>query len=916
MPVICSACGGTRPYGDFVQVSYKADPQGYCRTIHVRANGMRIFEWRSFGVDRESYGNKPSGVYCDHDGHPILIDMLTSEDVDMIADRRLPVQQVFDRDKLVRQLLEAAVRLRSDVHVHQIEANEGTYADRVYLPDWLERKLQSQGVDRLYEHQGEAIQQIRGGRNVVLSTRTASGKSLAYNVPIMERLVADSEACALYLAPYKALVEDQYSHLHRWADDGEDQRNRLSLNGFSRFAVNGQSLSVGTLHGQRNVPEHMRKDQASSLVFAEGRYWLTNVHYLHLILQGANSPKGKGPQLLRFLRNLRYVVIDELHQYSGLLGSKVSFVLRRLRMLCDRLGNKNVQFIACSATIANPKQLAEELTGMRGMKGFYEISGAQAPVKDKAIMMWNPGLSDVDQKRRAVVSDLYEILRNVYRGGRWPRSIIFTSNRQQAQHLSRELNIILRRHFHEQGELTEDEPHDYFLPYHAYLTQEVKERTIQRLEQGEILGVVTTSALEVGIDVKCLDVCILLGYPGSQASFWQQAGRVGRSRDGLVIMMIQEEPLQQYFARNPEHFYALPPESAAINTTNPKLLKEHLAYAAHEQGGTLYNAMNYFRSSALRRAVADASDQWQQIDGKLLYQGEAPRYQTLITMGATYTVVVKNGWNEDVLFQSVDERSLIRDYHVDAVFLGPDNRTFYKVRWVNYKQRKVVVEPVRTDYYTRGIIRDSIEIQEITHPLSSDGSLHSNLGNIMVKRSTFGYKKIYQGAAPPETVQLTNMYPVSFQTEAFWLMWDHQGRDELRNRLSDVSDRISVDRETLVEGSLHAVEHAIASAIPAVVRCSMADFQHHSFYAGTALFGMPGMFFYDSQPGGGSGIVEAVADKFGVLLEKSRQIVSSCSCSDGCPSCIQLFHCEKQNEPLHKIGALAVLDYMQENWRN
>ena len=915
MPVICSACGGQRPYGDLVQFSYKADTKGYYRKIHQRANGIRVSEWRSLDPEMELYINKPSGVYCSYDGCCIVDDMLTPEETEMLADRRLPIQHQFNSENLVQNLLEVGTRIRSDVHVHQIDAHQGAYAE-VLIPSWLQRKLDSMGIHKLYEHQGEAIQSIREGRNVVLCTKTASGKSLAYNVPIMEKMVADPNACALYLAPFKALVEDQFAHLKKWSDDAEDGHgNHLSVNGFSRFPVNGQQLSVGVLHGQRNVPEHMRKDQASSFVFSEGRYWLTNVHYLHLILQGVSSPKGKGPELLRFLQNLRFVVIDELHQYSGLLGSKVSLVLRRLRMLCDRLGNKNVQFIACSATIANPKYLAEELTGMRGLKGFYEISGVQAPVQKKTVLMWNPGLSDGEQKKRAVVSDLYEILRTIYKDGRWPRSIIFTSNRQQAQLLSRELNMILRSHLHDHGGLSADEPHEFFLPYHAYLTQEVKERTIQKLEQGEILGVVTTSALEVGIDVKCLDVCILLGYPGSQASFWQQAGRVGRSRDGVVIMMVQEEPLQQYFARNPEQFFTLPPESAVINTTNPKLLKEHLAYAAHEQGGTLINVINYVRSSALRKVVAEASDQWQQNDGKLHYQGDTPRYQTLFTMGATYTVVTKNGWSEDILFQSVDERSLIRDYHVDAVFLGPDNRTFFKVKWVNNRQRKVVVEPVRTDYHTRGIVRDSIEIHDITNPLSSDGAIKSNLGNIIVKRSTFGYRKIYNhGVTPPETVQLTNTYPVSFQTEAFWLMWDQEGRDELHSLLKDVQGRESMEQETLVEGSLHAVEHAIASAIPAVVRCSMADFQHTSFYSGTALFGMPGMFFYDSQAGGGSGIVEVVAEKFGVLLEKAQQIISSCGCSDGCPSCIQLFHCEKQNEPLHKAGALLVINHLRKSF--
>jgi DEAD/DEAH box helicase domain-containing protein len=306
--------------------------------------------------------------------------------------------------------------------------------------------------------------------------------------------------------------------------------------------------------------------------------------------------------------------------------------------------------------------------------------------------------------------------------------------------------------------------------------------------------------------------------------------------------------------------------------------------------------------------------QWKKVDGKLLYQGETPRYQTLITMGATYTVVVKNGWNEDILFQNVDGRSLIRDYHVDEVFLGSDNRTFYKVKWVNNKQRKVVAEPVRMDYYTRGIVRDSIDVQEIIKPLVTDVHLKANIGNIIVKRSTFGYKKIYNhSSVPPETIQLPNTFPVPFQTEAFWLMWDEQGKSEMRGLLNNIKDQDST-LEEVFEGSIHAVEHAVVTAIPSIVKCSMADFQHISFYSGSTLFGMQGLFFYDSQAGGGSGIVETVAEKFRALLEKAKQIIDSCHCSNGCPSCIQLFHCEKQNEHLHKAGGLIVLDYLQDFW--
>ncbi|MCA0757015.1 DEAD/DEAH box helicase [Paenibacillus sp. N4] len=908
MPIICSTCGGNKPYGDFLQISYKADPQGYCREVRQRANGIRISEWSVWSSETERLSGRPAGIYCMHDDSPVLDEILMSEEAELLTDRRFPVQQSFSAEELSVELSKLSERVRSEVYVHEIAAEQGAYAENLTMADWMKNKLRAMGIEQLYAHQGEAIQAVRQGRNVVISTKTASGKSLAYNVPIIEKLVSDSDACALYLSPFKALALNQFTYLKRWVDP--DQADAVSMDGFSKFCINGKELAAGILQGQRNVPNHMRRDQASSLVFAQGRYWMTNVHYLHLILQNARTGQGKGPQLLRFLKNLRFVVIDELHQYSGLLGSKVSLVIRRLRMLCERLGNRNVQFIACSATIANPKYLAEELTGKRGIQGFYEVIGSQAPVRRKEVLIWNPGLAE-QEKKRAAVSDLYEILRTIYANGRWPRSIIFTSNRQQAQLLSRDLNMIIRAHLQENRDMDSDDRQDLFLPYHSYLPQETKERTIQQLEQGEILGIVTTNALEVGIDITCLDVCIMLGYPGSQASFWQQAGRAGRSRDGVVIMLMQEEPLQQYFARNPLVFFQQSPESAAIHISNPRLLQEHLAYAAHEQGGAINNAVNYVRSSALRK-VAEADERlWQQSDGNLIYQGEAPIYQALMTMGETYTVVVKNGWNEEILFQNVDARSLIRDYHVDAIFLGSDNRTFYKVRWVNNKQRKVGAEPVRSDYHTRGIIRDSIEVAQVTKTVGGGERLNMCLGHILVKRSTFGYKKVYMHSSKPsETVQLTNTYPVSFQTDALWLMWDEPGRSELRSLFKMMQADNGSSLEELIEGSIHAAEHAISSVIPAVVKCSRSDVQHVSFYSGSALFGMPGLFIYDSQAGGGSGIVDIAAEKFLVLLEKAKQLMSSCVCTEGCPSCIQLFQCERQNEPLHKAGGVVVLEYL------
>lgn len=916
MPVLCASCGNLRPFGDFIQISFKADPKGYFRDVKQRANGLHLSEWRSLDHLTEIPVISHPGLYCKHDRSPIIDSMLQEAEKELLIDRRLPIQSTFDGDVVVTDLKDLWKRVRSEVYVHEIPTQEGEFDDSISLPGWMSQKLSQLGIQRLYKHQTEAIKLIRGGRNVVVCTKTASGKSLVYNLPILERMVMDSEVCALYLSPFKALVEDQFAHLKEWSDSNSGHENLYSMDGFAKIKVNHREIATGVLHGQRNTPEHLRKDQSSQLVFEEGRYLLTNVHYLHLILQSVIGQNKKGQHLARFLQNLRFVVIDELHQYSGVLGSKVSMVLRRLRMLCERLGNRNIQFIACSATISNPKYLVEELTAKRGIHGFHEVVGGQAPTKKKSIFLWNPGYSELENnKRRSPVTDLYDVLRTVYQGNRWPRVIIFTSNRQQVQLLSRDLNIIIKSHLQECWDSLSADT-ELFLPYHAYLPPDTRKETIEKLEQGEILGLVTTSALEVGIDVKCLDLCIMLGYPGSQASFWQQAGRVGRSRDGVVIMMLQEEPLQQFFARNPEEFFKLPAESAVVNTANSRLVSEHMLYAAHEQAGKLSNAINYFRPSIVRKIVGESTE-WQEKSGVLYYEGETPRLQTLITMGETYMVVSKNGWNEEILFQNVDQRSLIRDYHVDAVFLGSDNRTYYKVKWINNRQRKIVAELVRSDYVTRGIIRDSLEIREVNNTSSFGLDLKVNVGNILVKRSTFGYKKIYSHSLKlTETIQLENMYPVAFQTEAFWVMWEEEGKQAIRSRLKDIGKDSDLSFDDLCEGSLHTVEHTLAAVIPAIIRCSMVDFQHASFYSGTALFGMPGMFFYDNQPGGGSGIVEAIMEKFEVLLERAYQLVRNCSCVDGCPSCIQLSKCERQNETLHKAGGIAVLEMLSTGIHN
>lgn len=904
MPLVCSACGA-HAFGDFVQISYRLDRQGHRRILSQRVNGLHVAEWEPL-PPAHPFAGREAGIYCVKDGQPYLPDFLLEDEKKLLRDQRLPLPAA-DPETLVGELNALAQRLHSEVYHKIFPEEEGRFSSSCPLPAWMKETLASMGIRRLYAHQEEAIQQIRQGRHTVVCTQTASGKSLIYTIPILERLVADPHACALYLAPRKALAEDQFAHLLAWGKKAGEQ-TPSHIDGFAPLRLQGQTVGIGLLAGEFGVPRYLKRDQTKELIYRHGRFWLTNVHYLHLILRGIVDFRQKKRDLARFLQHLHYVVIDELHQYSGIFGSKVAMVLRRLRMLCERLGNRQLTFIACSATIANPVELAEELTGKKGIQGFHLVTGEAVPQKRKDLFLWNPGKAEQEEgKRRAVVSDLYDILRTLYRGGRYLRTLIFVHQRQTAHTLSRELNIILKAFLHQQQGGT-SLPDDLFLPYHAHLPLEKRLQIMRRLQQGELLGLVATNALEVGIDIDHLDVCILLGYPGSQSSFWQQAGRVGRRRPGLVVLLWQEEPLQQYFARFPEAFLQKPPESAVISVSNAKLLREHLRYAAHEQKGTLHLPQNYFRASVLRQ-VREGTNEWNVTGGQWIYQGEAPYYRTLIHQGESFTVVAKTGWQEKLLYQGVDPFSLIRDYFVGAIFPGSDNETFYQVKWIDGREKKVVAVPVKSDYYTRGMIRDTIDICETAQ--TAEHSLgQSHVGTVLVKRYSFGYKKIYFTGSrkrEAELVPSSTAYPVTFLTEAFWIQWREEGKRWIKEALQALRSSTHEPFPSLAEASLHAAEHAIAAAIPAVIQCNPTDFRHVSTFAGHLFDGSPGMIFYDSQSGGGSGIVEAIMEKWDALLEKGYQLLASCPCAQGCPSCLQLSHCERENEPLHKEGGVLLL---------
>ena len=401
----------------------------------------------------------------------------------------------------------------------------------------LERGLRDFGIDELYTHQTDAINALRDGKNVIVSTGTASGKSLCYNLPVLEELLQDRTASAMYIFPTKALAQDQRKAL-------------------GRLVPKSSRLRYDIFDG--DTPSHERGGIRRS-----ARLLITNPDMLHVGI----LPHHR--LWYQRLRSLRYVIIDEAHVYRGVFGSHVANIIRRLRRICERLGSRP-QFIMCSATIANPGEHAERLTGLP----FEVVEDDGSPYGGKDFLFWNPPMLDLATgSRRSTNTESAQLFAELLR--RYVRTMNFVRSRRAAE--------LLYVYVRDNLKLSHPDVARRVMPYRAsYLPED--RRAIERdLAQGRLLGVTTTNAMELGIDIGDLDATLLTGYPGTIASAWQQAGRSGRSgHRSLSVLVAHDNPLDQYLMRHPEAFFGKPHESARVSPGNPYILKPHLLCAAYE----------------------------------------------------------------------------------------------------------------------------------------------------------------------------------------------------------------------------------------------------------------------------------------------------------------------------------------------
>jgi DEAD/DEAH box helicase domain-containing protein len=739
------------------------------------------------------------------------------------------------------------------VHIERIPSQRAWYGDLARsLPRRLARAVADMGAKQFYVHQAQAINAIRRGEHVIVATSTASGKTLIYNVPVIERCLLDWRARALYLFPTKALAQDQLRAL------GELLQGDLAR------------IRVGVYDGDtpRSVRGSIRRRTA---------ILLTNPDMLHVgILPNHHLWAG-------FFKNLRYVVLDEAHVYRGVFGSQVGCVLRRLRRVCALYGS-HPQFIACSATIANPAQHLEALAGLRA----EVVDEDGSPQAERTFVLWNPPLLDkASGVRRSANTEAAHLFTALVQNG--VRNLCFARTRRVAE-------LILRYAQEALGARTPE-----LLPrvaaYRAgYLPQE-RRALEQALFSGQLVGLTTTSALELGIDVGHLDATLLVGYPGTIASMWQQAGRAGRGTgDSLTVLIALDNPLDQYFMRYPRDLFARSHEAARCDPSNPYVLIQHLPCAAYEAPLTPEDEELFARPSSSGYVDAmvhlEESGQLEYRSDRWFYTGK--RYPAqgigLRSAGSERVLILDTSRGDEVL-EEIDATTACLRVHPGAIYLHQG--ASYLVSELDLRDGVALVKPVDVQYYTQPReINDVRIIRSVRHRQLS--ACLAFYGRVRVTSQVIGFARKRQFSDEVLSQEPLDLPSQVFETMAVW--WD------VPPELGYVVMSGGGD----LAGGLHAVEHACIGMLPLLAMCDRMDLGGVSTlrHADTER---PLVCVYDAYPGG-VGLAERGFEVLEAWWRATLEMVRTCPCQAGCPSCIQSPKCGNNNEPLDKSAAVLLLE--------
>ena len=718
-------------------------------------------------------------------------------------------------------------------------------ATLVNFPDLrpeLSEALRKMGASRLYSHQLEAYERVRAGENVVVATATASGKSLCYKIPAFQNALGRAKSRAVFLYPTKALAQDQ-------------------LGKIKAFDLRG--VHPATYDG--DTPHALRAD-----IRRRANILLTNPDMLNIGILPNHEPWAD------YLRNLEIVAVDEAHVLRGVFGSHVAAVLRRLRRVAMLHGG-DPRFVLTSATIANPQELAESLTGLP----FTLVDSDGASTGERRVIFRNPPLLDKEKgERRSLLTEGALVFANLVSQG--VRTIAFARTRKAAE-------LIYRYAADRLGV----EGARRISPYRAGYTPRERREIEGRLFRGDLLGVVSTNALELGVDVGALDAVVCCGYPGSVASIWQQWGRAGRGKGpALAVYIPGRDSLDQFLFENPPRVLGRRVEAARVTMENPYILGPHLLAAAHEAPldaddeeyfGPAYRSVA--KAMMEDRALASSG-------GRLVYVGgDNPARNISLRSASSQTVLIADGEGE--LIGTAEATRAPSELHLGATYLHRGNA--YEVESLDLRSHRAVVRRVPNRYYTRPRVETDVEVlEEIEKRDLANGSV-LHWGRVRTTDSVTYFKKVRVADDKEVGVYPLDLPDVILETQALWVTLPPLPR-EARPSFESFG------------GALHAGEHGMIGLLPLFAMCDRADIGGLSTPVHRQSR-LPTVFVYDGYPGG-VGISRRGYDAFESLARDTLGVIVRCPCERGCPACIQSPKCGNWNEPLSKDGAVSFLRYL------
>ncbi|HWZ96541.1 MAG TPA: DEAD/DEAH box helicase [Candidatus Dormibacteraeota bacterium] len=759
--------------------------------------------------------------------------------------------------------------------VRHFPAREAQWSE---FPEWVNGDLRAayaaKGIARLYSHQAEAAETVYAKKNLVIVTPTASGKTLCYNLPVLNSVLESPDTRALYLFPTKALAQDQLAELH-------DLNTRLDSR-FGVFTYDGDTAN-----------------DARKAIREKGHIVLTNPDMLHTGILPHHT------KWTRLFENLKYIVMDELHTYRGVFGSHLCNVLRRLRRIAKFYGS-TPQFICCSATIANPGELASRLIEDK----VDVLSANGAPAGEKTFAFYNPPVVNKALGiRRSYINESARVAQEFLKHEM--QTMVFSNSRLQTE--------VLLTYLQKANPQPPGKPETIRGYRGGYLPNERRE--IERgIRDGRIRGVVSTSALELGIDIGSLDSVVMAGYPGTIAATWQRAGRAGRrSGSSCAVMVASSSPLDQFIARHPDYFFGNTPEHAFIQPDNLEILLNHLKCAAFELPIEANERIGEVEMPEILAKLAEAGYLHRAGEFYHWTQEAYPANAVSLRSVTSDNFVIVDITGEPRVIGEVDFPSALSTLHEKAIYLH--NGQQYHVEHLDFKEHKAYVKEVDSDYYTDAVkhtqvrILENAEEEKIRRSSAADGIIHARAhGDVLVRSQVVAFKKIKFFTNENIGDGKLELPENEMHTTSYWMTLE---RGLVESLPFSVSER---------QSGMFGLLHAMASVAALLLMCDGRDLgiavgerppkagSGESEFAPVRFeempsgkmkeFFEPNLYLYDAYPGG-IGFSEPLFRAHEVLMEKTRELIVGCECEEGCPSCVGP---AGDLVPRAKEAALAILE--------